>query len=294
VETIWSSLFGVELRQAYHSAGGLRIRCLEAGSGPPLLLLHGGGGHAESYARNIGPLSRHFHVYAVDMPGHGLSDRPEGTSYGFEELVHFVKDFQSTIAASKMLLSGMSIGAMTAGLYAGRYPERVARLLLNTGVPLPADEKGRIQFSEGLKRAEAACAEGWTYATVRRRLAGMFYGGENEVPDELIRLRLRIYLQPGMGLEYNKIVNGMLKQLIEPSSYIDVDGRAALRNITAPTLLVWTEKNPGQGVGVAQEALGLLRNGRLEIFNQSAHWPQWEEADKFNELAIRFFSEADG
>src|SRR5437868_1327123 len=65
VSTFWLELLGGEIR--YYDAAGVRTRALEAGSGPPLLLLHGTGGHAESWIRNVLPLSADFHVYAVDM-----------------------------------------------------------------------------------------------------------------------------------------------------------------------------------------------------------------------------------
>ena len=74
MSTFWLEMLGGEVR--YYDAGGVRTRCLEAGSGPALVLLHGTGGHAESWIRNVLPLGAHFRVYAIDMVGHGFSDKP--------------------------------------------------------------------------------------------------------------------------------------------------------------------------------------------------------------------------
>src|SRR4051794_10178115 len=63
VSTFWLGMLGGEVR--YYDAGGVRTRCLEAGSGPALVLLHGTGGHAESWIRNVMPLAAHFRVYAL-------------------------------------------------------------------------------------------------------------------------------------------------------------------------------------------------------------------------------------
>src|ERR671933_2387054 len=72
--SFWLNLLGGEIR--YYDAAGVRTRSLEAGSGPPLVLLHGTGGHAESWIRNVVPLGAHFRVYAIDMVGHGFTDKP--------------------------------------------------------------------------------------------------------------------------------------------------------------------------------------------------------------------------
>jgi len=69
---------GTGIRENYYDVCGIRTRVLEAGTGHPLILLHGTGGHAETYLRNIGPLSQHFRVLAMDMVGHGYTDRPAG------------------------------------------------------------------------------------------------------------------------------------------------------------------------------------------------------------------------
>jgi len=63
--------------QRFVDAGGVATRVVEAGSGPPLVLLHGTGGHAEAYIRNIASLGVHFRVVAYDMIGHGFSDKPD-------------------------------------------------------------------------------------------------------------------------------------------------------------------------------------------------------------------------
>src|SRR6185436_13870284 len=71
MSTIWVDLLGTQVK--YYDAAGLRTRAIEAGSGDALILLHGSGGHAEAYTRNVVPLAEHFRVCSVDMIGHGLT-----------------------------------------------------------------------------------------------------------------------------------------------------------------------------------------------------------------------------
>src|SRR4051794_30856462 len=65
--SIWTELAGVDFAQRYVDVKGVRTRVLMAGAGEPLIFLHGTGGYAEAFARNIGPHAEHFQVHALDM-----------------------------------------------------------------------------------------------------------------------------------------------------------------------------------------------------------------------------------
>src|SRR5450432_2181400 len=75
--SVWADLRGVSFKQNYIDAGGIRTRCIESGdpAKPLVLALHGVGGHAEAYSRNCGPHADHFWFVAIDMLGHGWTDR---------------------------------------------------------------------------------------------------------------------------------------------------------------------------------------------------------------------------
>ena len=81
--TIWTDLADLEFKLYYLDANGIKTRVLEAGSGEPLILLHGTGGHIEAYARNIKSLSEKFRVICIDMVGHGYTDKPN-RQYGID------------------------------------------------------------------------------------------------------------------------------------------------------------------------------------------------------------------
>ena len=72
-ESVWSDLQGVPFSQGYRDAGGVRTRYLHAGDPgkPALVLLHGSGGHAEAYVRNLESHAEHFSTWSIDMLGHG-------------------------------------------------------------------------------------------------------------------------------------------------------------------------------------------------------------------------------
>src|SRR5258708_19896067 len=77
-ESVWSDLQGVAFEQGYLIAGGVRTRYLRAGDPgkPVLMLLHGSGGHAEAYVRNLAAHAEHFWTWPIDMLAHGYTDNP--------------------------------------------------------------------------------------------------------------------------------------------------------------------------------------------------------------------------
>src|SRR3546814_15230247 len=77
--SIWSDLGQSSFSQRFIDAGGIRTRILTSGSPdkPLLLLIHGTGGHAEAYVRNMQSPGEHLWTVAMDLVGHGWSDRPD-------------------------------------------------------------------------------------------------------------------------------------------------------------------------------------------------------------------------
>src|SRR5438477_12879373 len=76
MNTIWLYLIGAQVRYAGKK---FRTRIIEAGSGEPLIMIHGVGGHAEAYSRNIRRLSQYCRPMAIDMCWHGFSSKPPFT-----------------------------------------------------------------------------------------------------------------------------------------------------------------------------------------------------------------------
>src|SRR5437762_6362991 len=85
------------------------IHYLEAGSGKPLILVHGGGGHSSDLISIIKPLSEHYHLYIVDRPGCGLSDSINYRGIDVaESAVDFISSFMDALGLEKVFLGGNS------------------------------------------------------------------------------------------------------------------------------------------------------------------------------------------
>lgn len=284
--SIWVELMGVEYKQTYYDAGGIRTRVIEAGEGPPLIFLHGTGGHAEAYVRNMAAHAQHFHVYAIDMIGHGYTDRPD-CDYNMDDFVDHLIRFLDVIGAEKAYLSGESLGAMVSSWAAIKHPERVIKLVQNTGILMPPNEKGRAELSDALERSKKAAGK-LTKEAVGARLSWLMAEPEKTITDELVDVRYQVYSQPGMAPIMGKIAMSILGGVIDDAWCQRWVNPEVMREIQCPTLVLWTRHNPGQPVELAQEAMARIPDARMVVLENSAHWPQWEEPEAFNKAHLDF------
>jgi 2-hydroxy-6-oxonona-2,4-dienedioate hydrolase len=285
MKSIWNTLQGVEFKQGFVDAGGVRTRVIEAGEGPPLIFLHGTGGHAEAYLKNIESHAKHFHVYAIDMVGHGYSDMPD-IGYHMQCYVDFMRDFLDGIGADKAFISGESLGATVASWFALAYPDRVHKIVMNTGMMLPPDEAGAKELEDLLERSRKATGSPDRDA-VRARLRWLVYR-EESVTDELVECRFQIYSQPGRAAVIRTIAEQSIGALLDPKEQKKWYTPELLTKLSCPTLVLWTRHNPGQLVHLAEEGAGLIPDSELVILEESAHWPQWEEPEEFNRVHIDY------
>ena len=104
------------------------------GEGNPLVLIHGYGAGIWVWEKQIEVLSQRYRVYAVDLIGHGFSDRPK-IPYTPEAYIHCLRDFMDGVGIEKATLVGNSMGGGIAWAMAILFPERVDRLILIDCVP---------------------------------------------------------------------------------------------------------------------------------------------------------------
>lgn len=283
--SIWNWLQGLELSQRFYDINGVRTRSIEAGSGPPLIFLHGTGGHAEAYLKNLRAHAAHFRVHAIDMVGHGYTAMPD-IGYQMQDYVDFMLGFVDAIGAQRVLISGESLGASVAAWFAIQHPERVSRLVMNTGMLLPPGPQGAQELRNLLERTRKATTS-VTRETIRQRMRWLVLR-EESLSDEIIEARYQIYRQPGRASAIRYIVEQSLGALLEPALQARWYAPGLLEQIKCPTLVLWTRHNPGQTVLDAQQGAALIPDARLVVLENSAHWPQWEESEQFDRAHLDF------
>ena len=285
MQSIWNHLQGVEFKQSYYNAGGVMTRAIEAGEGPALIFLHGTGGHAEAYMKNMAAHAKHFRVLSIDMVGHGYSDAPD-ISYEMQCYVDFMLDFVNAIGEDKVYISGESLGATVASWFALAHPDRVHKIVMNTGTMLPPNEEGAKELQDLLDRSRKASGTP-NRDMIRQRIRWLMHRDE-DVTDEIVEVRYQIYQQPGRAAVIRKIAEESIGALLDPVQQERWYRPELLQQLSCPTLVLWTRYNPGQLVPLAEESASLIPNSELVVLQESAHWPQWEEPEEFNRVHIEY------
>ncbi len=285
MSSIWNTLQGVEFKQTYIDAGGIRTRSITAGDGPVLIFLHGTGGHAEAYLRNIEAHAEHFTVHAIDMVGHGYTDMPD-IDYSPQHYVDHLLAFVDAIGADKVHISGESLGAQVAAWFALQHPGRVNKIVMNTGILLPPDAAGKKDLQDLLDRSRKAAGTPDRDA-IRMRLRWLVHE-DHSVTEELITARKMIYDQPGRAAVIRQIAEQSIGALLDAEIAEKWNNPKLLTELTVPTLVLWTRYNPGQLVPLAEEGAALIPDSELIVLQNSAHWPQWEEPEEFNRVHIGY------
>ncbi len=284
--SLWTLLQGLEFHQGYLQAGAIRTRYVMAGQGPALVMLHGNGGHLEANLRAMAQLASDFTCFAIDMVAHGYSDAPSEPVTP-EVYARHVRDFLDAANIDKAHIAGVSLGARVALWTALVFPERVMSVIANTGLPLaPADDKALSEMREAQQRS-LKVTEQLTRENMLARLRGVI-GSDDNIPAELIDSRLRVYAQPGRADVIRKLHYQNYEDMLTSGNRPPWFGFDALRKITAPVLVVWTEQNPGHGLDIAQEAVAALPHGSLAVVANAKHWPQWENPDEYVSFARGF------
>jgi 2-hydroxy-6-oxonona-2,4-dienedioate hydrolase len=283
--TMWSDLATAGFEMTFPVVNGVRTRVLTAGSGPALLLLHGTGGHLETYQKNVTELSAHFRVIVPDMIGHGYTDRPD-VDYTLDDYADHLFALLDHFDAPTAYLSGESIGGCIAAWMALRSPERAAALVLNTGILERPDEAGLAQLAD-LEVRTGRLVDELTLDVVRRRMEWLVLD-PSAMTDEMIRIRYDIYSQPGMVDDVVKILHAVLEMnrgLYCGGDYIDAK---RLPEISCPTLVLWSDHNPGKPYERVKPAIDSIPDVEVHVVADAAHWPQFEQPQVVNQHMIDF------
>jgi len=216
-------------------------KCWHDPANPPLLALHGWLDNAGSFDL-LAPLLSNYHVIALDFAGHGLSaHRPPGTRYHTLDHIDDVYAIVQQLGSEKITLMGHSMGAGVATLFAGTFPERIAKLVLIEGFGTFAGDA--LEAPALLRRAVeqwAAQQEGTRIFTsfddaVKARRTGVGHIGE-----EAARLLCQRGVQVVEG-GYTWTTDKRLR-LHSTLRFAEEQVQAFVGAITAPTLLIQAEQ----------------------------------------------------
>lgn len=254
----------------------------EAGSGEPLILLHGSGPGAtgwSNFSGNLPELAKHFRVLAVDMPGWGASD-----PCPVERLDHVdtALQFMDALGLDKAAFIGNSMGGITAVRLAAEHPERVTHLItmgaaLNRGPRLYGAGDGP---SEGIKILIEAYRTPTTETMMR--LVEIMCFDKRYATEELCQLRAEAASAQPEHLE-NALAG--LKHGWPAPRFASLE---QIAGISAPSLLIHGRDDRVVHWEHTLHLVSHIPNSRLVLINRCGHWAMIEHADEFNRLVIDF------
>jgi len=262
----------------------------EAGSGPAVVLIHGGGPGASglsNFAKNLPVFAGHFRTIVVDQPGYGKSDKPEIQGNYFRFSADALKDLLDELGIDQVHLVGNSLGGGTAVRFALSYPQRAGRLVLmgpgglslNVFAPDP---------TEGVKRlAEFGAPPGPSREKLAAFLRTLVFD-QRLITDELIDERFAAASDP----ESLKAMASMGASFFNPDSYEDGLLWREAHRLRQRVLLIWGREDRVNPVDGALVALKVIRRAQLHVFGGCGHWAQLEKFDEFNRLAIEFLEDS--
>lgn len=271
-----------ELDEKYIVVNGVKIRYIVRGSGSPVLLIHGIGEFLEVWWQNIGPLSEHYQVYAMDLLGHGLSDKP-AVDYNLAFATEVAIRFAQSLGIERASLIGHSIGGVIAMTMAINFPEKVDKLILVDSGGL-TNEVPLLYRLCSLPLLGELMVGPTVKAGLRRGMKRAFYNPDL-VTEGMVDKDYQVLKMPGAKRAILSIIrHGVSLKGLNPETVM-LD---KLHLIKSPTLLVYGAQDKVIPVKYAQNACDLIPNARLKVIEKCGHCPYIEKASEFNEVVIEF------
>lgn len=257
------------------------IRYREAGNGPLLLLIHGIAGFLEEWSPAMEILSKEFKVIALDLPGHGLSDKPD-VAYTLDFLADSLKSFISALDAEKVCLAGHSLGGAVCLNFAMRYPHLTERLFLINSVftktPLTI-RLGSFGFLPNLLRKIP-------YFIVKMSARLTFYD-HRLISDEWLKDAYRYMNEPGSLRAMFSIIRSIVSLSGLRKSVLNAF-LPGISQITVPTLIIYGEKDRIIPIENSRLLQQYIPDSSCISFSNCGHELQYERCDQFCQAVAGF------
>jgi pimeloyl-ACP methyl ester carboxylesterase len=264
------------------SAGGLETFYLEAGEGPPVLLLHGLGATNASLLPTLWDLARDHRVIAPDFPGFGASEKPL-RPYHAAFFARFARDFLDALGIERAHVIGNSMGGRAAIELGLRFPERVDRLVLLTPSPAWKRFRGAVPVVRVLMPELAVVPLRIPRARVKATIAWMFSKPER-LPsawhEAAVDEFLRVFRTPRGRVAFFSAA----RQIYLESPHGARGFWDRLPSLTAPTLFVWGDRDRLVTHRFAAHVADAVPNARSVVLPDCGHVPQFELPERTHAL----------
>ncbi len=288
--TVWKPPLGAGVEECWTEVDGMRVRYLRAGSGPPIMLLHGLLGYSFSWRFTIPALMKDFTVIAPDLPGTGFSDRAVDSDHSMCATAQRLLSFADNIGLSSFDLVATSHGGAVAIMAAaacenGASKMKIGRLVLVAPVNPFSPHGKRLAPFLGSRAGSAlfrAVVPLFPF-TQKFWLQRMFGDRKRIPPDSLAGYRAPLAI-PGLFEHGLSIVQTWTKDLAELET--------AIATISAlPVFLIWGDRDGAVYASSADPLARCFSHAEVKIFSGVGHLPYEECPEEFNRELLRFLSQ---
>jgi len=255
-------------------AEGLRTHFLDGGTGPTLILIHGGGAGADGWGNWRGCLdiyARQFRVLVPDMPGFGRTAKPDPVDYDYtqQNRTRHLLAFMDTLGVDRAHLIGNSMGGATALGVAMAEPHRVDKLVLmgSAGLAIANPDPSYMKNLTGYD---------YTVEGMRRIVSALTAPGF-EIDEKAVHYR--------HALMQDTAARVALKAIVTQKLTYDRDAIAAVKT---PTLVVGGKDDQVAVLARTYGYLELLENSWGFILPHVGHWAMIEAPGEFLAVTSAF------
>ncbi len=252
---------------------GAKIHFVEAGTGAPLILIHGLADDVTVWDSVIPPLAASFRVIALDQIGFGRSDKPL-LSYRVSTFVDFLDGFLNELKIKRASLVGNSLGGWVAAAFTLAHPERINRLVL-------CNAAGYAAVSKTMDPRALSALRLVSREDIR-------YLGPLTFHDKRFYEDVDLAFKQHVSADDNYTVNQLLDSMIRGEDVLD----NRLAAIKQPTLILWGREDRLIPLNFAERFHKEITGSRLEVIDNCGHMPQVECPEKFNTAVLQFLSAA--
>lgn len=276
-------MHAVAARECFVDIDGVRLRYLEAGDGPPLLLLHGLGQSSTAWNRSLDALAADHRAIALDLPGFGGSAIPDDAPFGPRYFRTIVTRFLESMSLDRIDAVGHSAGALALVLSALEAPDAFRRLVL-------VDPAGFTPVPNGLLGTAALSLFRLLVLVPRTRpvtraLYATAFSDPQLADEETIEEIVTRHHDPKVKVAARRAF----------SKHFDFCKRLGpfhrrLSELNHRTLVIWGRDDRLFRSTDAAVAERVLQRGRIEVIDRCGHCPQIEQPARFTELVLEFLA----
>jgi pimeloyl-ACP methyl ester carboxylesterase len=257
---------------------------------PEVLLVHGGLDHARSWDWVARSLCADYHVYAVDLRGHGNSAWAPGAIYSMAEFVLDLAVLADIISKEPIRIIGHSLGGMIVMHYAGLYPERVHKAISIEGLGFPEGHKIHGALSEHMRRWIGAVRgmekrTARSYADLESAVARMKEANPRLSDEVAAHLTLHGTNWNADGSITWKFDNYM--HAVSPYGHNLIDTAEVFSHISSPVMLFWGTESFMPMPDTDPRRLA-IPNCEMVIVENAGHWLHHDQLDLFLRETKRF------